>query len=287
MADITKINVNSTAYNLKDQRFPDLNSSTTQYLRGDGIWAVPTVSTISSAADVTDEGDGMIVEPGSLTPSASINLQDKTNIQPGASNQTITADSGYDGLNSVQINGDSNLVAGNIVEGVSIFGVAGSVEVGLTNVAIGNFTTSSTTGSNQTVTIPYTGSGYPIACMVFIAGGAYNSDISGWYNTVQRYAVGQWTMHKSVQTSSPTYTTSGTENRGVVTAIYKNSTSSSTSYTRTSAMSTNVFSSSNASSAAATCVRFKSSTQMSLYVASSSYGLLAGTEYTYIVVYSS
>lgn len=162
-----------------------------------------------------------------------------------------------------------------------------NVSGGASNFVTGTFTTSSTTGSNQTVTIPYTGSGYPIAAMVYVTGGCYNSAVSTWYNSVQRYAVGQWTMHKAVQTSTPTYGTSGNANYGVTTAIYKNSTSSSTSYTRTSAMNTNTFSSSNAANAAATCVRFKSSTSLSLYIASNSYGLLANLSYTYHIIYSS
>ena len=56
-------------------------------------------------------------------------LQDKT-VTPTASSQTIIADSGYDGLNSVTINGDENLVAENIVSGVSIFGVEGNASSG-------------------------------------------------------------------------------------------------------------------------------------------------------------
>lgn len=150
----------------------------------------------------------------------------------------------------------------------------------------GTFTTSSSTGSVQTVNIPYTGSGYPLMIVVVVEGGAYVSGTT-WYNSTQRYAVGQWTSTKAVFSSSPTYATSGTQNQGVTTAIYKNSTSSSTSYTRTSAMNTNVYSSSNASNAAATCVRMKSSTSMSVYVASTSYGLLASTTYRYFIVYSS
>lgn len=104
MADISKINVNSTTYNLKDSRLPDLNSSTSQYLRGDGTWADPTVNTISSAADVTDNETYMTIEPSSLTPTVTVNLQTKTGITPSTSSQTITADNGYDGLSSVQIN---------------------------------------------------------------------------------------------------------------------------------------------------------------------------------------
>ena len=165
-----------------------------------------------------------------------------------------------------------------------------SIPTGATNYVTGSFTTSSTTGAAQTVTIPYTGSGYPIACLIYVKGGAYNNTSSGdttWYNSVQRYAIGQWAMSKSNQTTTPTYGTSGAANQAVTMSIFKNSTSTATTYSRTSAMNTNTFSSSNATGAAATAVRFKSATQMSVYVASSSYGLLADTEYTYHIIYSS
>ena len=155
---------------------------------------------------------------------------------------------------------------------------------GASNFVTGTFTTPSSAGAS-TLTIPYTGSGYPIACSVVVEGGAYVSG-TDWYSSMQRYAVGQWTMTKSVFSSSPTFTTSGSQNQGVITAIYKNSTSSSTSYTRTSAMNTNTFSSSNATNAAATCVRFKSKTSISYYTNTSSYGLLPDTTYRYFIVYS-
>lgn len=164
-----------------------------------------------------------------------------------------------------------------------------SIPTGATNYVTGSFKTSSTTGAAETVTIPYTGSGYPIACLIYVKGGAYNNTSSGdtnWYNSVQRYAIGQWAMSKSNQTTTPTYGTSGAANQGVTMSIFKNSTSTATTYSRTSAMNTNTFSSSNATGAAATAVRFKSATQMSVYVASSSYGLLADTEYTYHIIYS-
>lgn len=157
---------------------------------------------------------------------------------------------------------------------------------GSSNFVHGTFTTQGSAGA-QTVSIPYTGSGYPIMVVVVVNGGAYNSAVSGWYNSVQRYAVGQYTMTKAVMTSAPTYGTSGSQNYGVTTAIYKNSTSSSTSYTRTSAMNTNAFSSSNASNSAALCVRMKSATSMSVYINTSSYGLMPNTEYAYYIVYSS
>ena len=163
---------------------------------------------------------------------------------------------------------------------------------GASNIVQGTFTTGSSTGTTATVSIPYTGSGYPIACFVYIDGGAYNNTATGnttWYNSVQRYAVGVWSMTKSVMTSTPTYGTSGSQNYGVTEWIYKNSTSQATTYSRSSAMTTNVYTSSDATGAGATCVRFKANSgkTLSYYVASTSYGLLASTKYAYIIVYSS
>ena len=157
---------------------------------------------------------------------------------------------------------------------------------GASNFVHGEFTTQSTAGV-QTVTIPYTGTGYPIMCYIVIKGGAYVSGTT-WYNSMQRYAIGVWAMSKSVMSSSPTYGTSGTQNQAVTMSIYKNSTSTSTSYTRTSAMNTNTFSSSNATNAAATAVRFKGNAKtLSVYVNTSSYGLFPSQDYEYFIVYSS
>ena len=160
---------------------------------------------------------------------------------------------------------------------------------GASNFVSGTFTTGSTTGTTQTVTIPYTGSGYPVAVMVYIEGGVYNNTSTGdtnWYNSVQRYAIGEWFMSKSNTTLSPTYTTSGAANQGATMWVFKNSTSAATTYSRSSAMNTNSYSSSNATGAGATAVRIRNATTLSVYIASTSYGLLADTTYRYHIVYS-
>lgn len=156
---------------------------------------------------------------------------------------------------------------------------------GASNFVHGTFTTGSTAGATS-IEIPYTGNGYPVMAVVVVAGGAHDPAYLHWYDSVQRYAVGQWTMTKGIMSSIPTYITSGTNNEGVTTAIYKNSTSTSTSYTRTSAMNTNVFSSLVATGAALTCVRFRRNTILTYYVNTSSYGLLPDTDYEYFIVYS-
>lgn len=65
--------------------------------------------------------------------SGSENYQEKTVI-PSAATQEVVADMGFEALSKVKVEGDSNLISGNIKQGVSIFGVAGSFVASLNNI---------------------------------------------------------------------------------------------------------------------------------------------------------
>lgn len=74
----------------------------------------------------TPEQLAVYVQSGGASPT----LQSRT-VTPSSSQQTIYPQSGYDALSSVVINGDNNLVSGNIKSGVSIFGVNGNYSANL------------------------------------------------------------------------------------------------------------------------------------------------------------
>ena len=166
---------------------------------------------------------------------------------------------------------------------------------GASNIVQGTFTTGSTRNTTSTVSLSYSGSGYPIAFLVYVDGGAYNNSASGntdWYNSVNRYDVGWVGMVKSRTTTTPTYTTSGADNYGTIALIYKNSTTTSTTYTRTSSMSANTYTSSSTNPGnSTTCVRFKGNGKTLAYyvgnAGSSNIGLAPSTKYAYAVIYSS
>lgn len=99
----------------------------------DGLSAV-TVGAVTSSIDSNIQagniksGVNILGVNGTYTGGGS-NYQQKT-VTPSASQQVVSADSGYDALSQVTVNGSSNLVAGNIKKDVEIFGVTGTLEGG-------------------------------------------------------------------------------------------------------------------------------------------------------------
>lgn len=156
---------------------------------------------------------------------------------------------------------------------------------------MGEFTTGSTGGSTGSVSINYTGNGYPIAVLIYPTGGISNTDNTSWATEVARYDVGMIAMVKAVTTTTPTYTTSGSANYGAIRYVYKSSTSNATSYSCGGSQTANTYTSSSTNaSSSATMLRFKGNGKtLSYYVGNrttSAYGLARSTTFDYIIIYS-
>lgn len=130
---------------------------------------------------------------GTATSRVTPTLQSKS-VTPSESVQTVTPDDGYDGLSSVTVEGNANLVAGNIKSGVSIFGVIGTYEG--SGGSGGGIQAQHITSENETITISGTGTvkvwgyghksgGYMGTTYSFVGDGYY----SGGYGTPSKTSV--------------------------------------------------------------------------------------------------
>lgn len=160
---------------------------------------------------------------------------------------------------------------------------------GASNLVTGTFT-GTTTGAAMDVTLNYSGSGYPVAVMVYIDGGP--SSNSTYNSLVQRYVMQSWIAIKEDVTTTPDFTDTTTTgiNACMVTRSYKNSTSSSASYGTTMSHNTLTLSTNDAGTGGSSgnhVVHIKSKTKMSVFIAASSYGFAANITYKYWVLYSS
>lgn len=183
------------------------------------------------------------------------------------------------------VSGSDTITANGTVDVTDLASIVVDVPTGggASNIVQGTFV-GTTTGAAMSVDPGYTGNGYPVACIVWPDGGFIGN--TTFYGAIQRYAMGMYAMTKSYTAQAPTYTTSGAANQAACLTRYKNSTSSATSFTNGSGQTVNTFSSSNAAAGATTCLRFKSDGTMSVFIASTSYGFMAGVTYNYVVIYS-
>lgn len=161
---------------------------------------------------------------------------------------------------------------------------------GCTRMVTGTFTTGSTRATTGTVSIAYTGTGYPIAVMVYMKSGTYDPNDS-WYNTIAQYDADGFMAIKAQMSSTPTFVSSGSvpANQATATVVYKSNASTATTHTRAGSQSAVMYNSSDATTGY-NCIRFKNSTKvMSYYIgntASNRVGLAPSKEYAYIIVYS-
>lgn len=153
---------------------------------------------------------------------------------------------------------------------------------GATNFVTGTFKGLSTDkGSAISVSIPYTGTGYPLSVMIFPSGGSFKSG-SAIAQLSQPSAVYFFALAKNDFSSTPTYDTDTEPNKAEIMSLYKYGTSE----TASRGHQTRAYYNSNATATQTSCVRLKDDTTMSVYIADQSYGFPDDIEFTYQVVYS-
>lgn len=280
----------------------------------------------------TDASGSKYVKIEKRVSSGGGNYQAKTGITPTTSSQTIYPDSGYDALESVQINAMPSGTAGTpiatkgtvsnhavsvtpsvtnsagyvpsetktgtavtvsaseLVSGSETKTANGTYDVtnlaslivnvsgGTSNVVTGTFK-GTTTGAAMDVTLNYSGSGYPVAILIYPSDGAAAGGT--FHNLIQRYAIQVYTgVKNNVGSSSAT--------DFLIVSRYKNSASNATTYTQTARASYNLISNTDPSGANSYgVVTIKSNTKMSVYIPSTNYGFAANIDYKYWVLYSS
>ena len=276
----------SLSANITSRNSSDLSTSGATVTAPAGYYPLNATATVASGTEGTPTATKGVVSSHSIAVTPSV-----TNVAGYISGGTHTG-TAVTVTAAELVSGSETKTSNGTYDVTNLAQLIVNVSSGANNIVEGTFTTGATRNQAGSVTLSYSGNGYPIAAMVFIDGGAYNNTTSGnttWYNSVSRYDCGVWYMSKARTTSTPTYSTSGEDNYGVTAYIYKNSTSNSTSYTRNSSMTSNTYSSSNATTGL-TCVRFKSKTTLSYWVgnaASNNIGFPPSTKMKYIVVYSS
>ena len=287
--------------------------SGTTATKNDGTKATGIIATKTSS-DLTVSGATVTVPAGYYASSASKSVASGTAGTPTATKGTVSNHSvsvtpsvmnttGYitgstkTGTTvtvsaSELVSGSETKTANGTYDVTNLASLVVNVSGGSSNVVTGEFTVPAYSSSSprSNISIPYSGNGYPIAAMIYVKNGVYNStDASTWYSGIKSYAVGFWAMVKSNTTTAPTYTSSSDDNATVMT-IYKNSTSAADSYSRTSSMSTPVFSTSNPVSNSSYCINFKTNVK-SLYYSiangtAKTYGLYPQVTYVYHIIYS-
>lgn len=181
---------------------------------------------------------------------------------------------------------------GTITEDVTNYAsaeIAVNVSGGLTNIVQGSFTAGEG-NVVQTISVPYTGSGYPIGIFIYVKNGMRTDPT--FSTMIRRNGIGAFSCFKTYTTLAPTYTGSSNNDDAAATDIYKSSDSSPNTLTGTVWGSTStVFRNSNPSGTWNNFIHMASATTLKIYPvpanSSTSYGLVSGIEYEYVIVYSS
>jgi len=224
---------------------------------------------------------------GTSAGSGDVVITDTTDAAGGTIRTITTTDEITLGSLSVTSNGTYTAPSGTAYNevAVSVSGGGG----GATNVVTGTFNYDSTySGTAQDISLNYTGSGYPIAMLIFTAEGGYNPNGTA-YNTIWRLGTVMHMMVKRViDNTPPSYSATSVEDAAAVTIRYKSSSTTPNTLTTSAGTANYVYNVTGASvTYPATTAVFKTNKTLSIYVADTSYGFIPGIEYKYIVYYTS
>ena len=149
--------------------------------------------------------------------------------------------------------------------------------------AVGTFT-GTTSGVPLNIELKYAGNRYPTAVLIYPSEGAYNT--SGTFNNmIKRYAITYWSGIKSVLPLAPSYEGAGPDDQMSSLLMFKNSTTSGTALITTYGLQTYTYTNIDASASSTLCVRLKSNSLLSVFIAGNSYGFAPNIPYTYAVLY--
>lgn len=188
-----------------------------------------------------------------------------------------------------------HITAGDVVTGTIQITSNGTVDVasyadaevnvtpaGASNVVVGTFT-AGTAGTAQTVSINYSGNGYPVSVSIYANDGFGNG--SSLVNGAHRYAIICYFAMKAYL-DSPNYTGSGTTDLAYGVYQYKSNDISDGINSSSRINGSTIYNSADATTSAPYFVRITSKNSLSVFVSDTSYGFLSGATYSYVVVYS-
>lgn len=189
---------------------------------------------------------------------------------------------------------DTTAAASDVASGKYFYTAAGvkmqgtaSGGGGSSRVVAGTFTgTNAQKGTAVEISLPYTGSGYPVALMIFPSDGAYCAG-GDYYDLVQRYAIALFSAVKHEIENAPSY--SGASTNDFMTSMYwyKSSATNSTSYTGGQTKNTALLTQTAPSATAQLVANMRAKDKLRVFIADTSYGFAANIEYTYVIYYSS
>lgn len=157
---------------------------------------------------------------------------------------------------------------------------------GASNVVTGTF--KYTAEGWHTITLSYTGNGYPVSAVIFVASG---KDGGTFASAIRRYAISNYLVVKNNCTIAPDYNNTSND-ANYQNYVYKNSTTDASNVTHTG-NGTSIYRT-DESTTASGGYAFRISGQKEIKVRcvdtthnTSRYGFLVDIDYTYVVVYSS